>query len=280
MASCSSDFSVNIFDINTWTSIRKYTLHTNWVWSLDQIDNDTIVSGSWDNTFKIWLISTGQTIRTINVGFSVISVRVLLNGYQIICGIGRSANNMLIYNFTTGTLAQTLSKHTSNVNAIEILSEQYLISGSDDKVVVVWYLGSVSLGYTTKYVFTSFHTSTIYCIKRLSSTQVASTGSDNKIIIWDWLNGKLVYTLTGHNNSLYLSSLDLYDEQTLISGSWDKTIKFWNITNGQLLQTINSDIQIDAIAMTKTSLKLFFIYSELRLFDILYFFNPLGRFKH
>jgi WD40 repeat protein len=40
--------------------------------------------------------------------------------------------------------------------------------------------------------------------------------------------GEQIFNLTGHKSLIYHNSLDLYDEQTLISGSHDKTMKFWN----------------------------------------------------
>jgi WD40 repeat protein len=60
VASCSSDKTVNIWNPNTGESIRKYTQHKEYVSSLDQIDEDTLVSGSVDMTIHIWKISTGQ----------------------------------------------------------------------------------------------------------------------------------------------------------------------------------------------------------------------------
>ena len=47
--------------------------------------------------------------------------------------------------------------------------------------------------------------------------------------------------------------IDLYDDQTLVSGSWDKTVKFWSITNGTLIQSVNVDININALATLKSS---------------------------
>jgi WD40 repeat protein len=77
VASASNDATVNVWETLTWTSILKYTNHSGWVRSLDQIDNDTIVSGSADTTIRIWRISTGETLKTINVGAQVIVVRVI-----------------------------------------------------------------------------------------------------------------------------------------------------------------------------------------------------------
>ncbi len=55
-----------------------------------------------------------------------------------------------------------------------------------------------------------------------------------------------IFNLTGHTNRLELNSLDLYD-RTLVSGSWDRTVKFWNILNGTLIRSINVNIQINAL---------------------------------
>jgi WD40 repeat protein len=69
-------------DTLTWTSIQRYTNHTNTVYSVDQIDNDTMVSGSYDKTIRIWKISTGETLKTINVSTSVYVVRVFSIKYK------------------------------------------------------------------------------------------------------------------------------------------------------------------------------------------------------
>ena len=96
-------------------------------------------------------------------------------------------------------------------------------------------------------------------MKRLSSSLIASADADGTIIIWNWLKGELVYILKGHTGPLYQTSLDIYDvdeeekEIRLISGSFDKTIKLWNITSGTLIQTLNANIQINALAMLEKS---------------------------
>jgi WD40 repeat protein len=73
------------------------------------------------------------------------------------------------------------------------------------------------------------------------------------IIVWNWSTGERKFILTGHTLSIFFNSLDLYDEQTLISGSMDGTVKFWNISNGTLIRSINVDLQISALAMLKSS---------------------------
>jgi len=249
VASASNDNTVNIWDTLTWISIQRYTSHTDWVRSLDQIDNDTMVSGSKDNTIRIWRISTGETLKIISLNVQVYVVRVFSAEYkQIVCGTAGASNNLQIFNYETGVLIRTLYGHSSSVFSIEMLSEQYMASGSCDNRVIIWDLSS----YSKKYNLTG-HTSLVYCIKRLSSNLLASGDASGKIIVWNWLTGGQIFNLTGHTNRLDLNSLDLYDEQILISGSLDKTVKFWNITNARLIRSINFNISISSLAMLKYS---------------------------
>jgi WD40 repeat protein len=246
VASASNDRTVNIWNTLTWTSIQRYTNHTNVVFSLDQIDNDTIVSGSQDNTIQIWRISTGETLKTIYVGVDVIVVRVFSIYYkQIVCG---KYANLQIYNYETGDFIRSLSGHSNHVYSIELLSEQFMASGAADQKVIIWDLSS----YRNKYTLTG-HTHWVRCIKRFSSNLMASGDFDGLIIVWNWLTGERIFNLTGHTNTLELNSLDLFDDQTLISGSNDRTVKFWNITNGTLIRSINTGIQISALAILKSS---------------------------
>ncbi len=250
VASASHDRTVIVWNTLTWTSIRKYTSHIDWVRSSDQIDNDTMVSGSKDSTIRIWKISTGETLKIINVTVHVLVVKVFSIEYkQIVCGKGGSSNNLQIYNYETGNWVRTLNGHSNNVCSIEMLSDQCMASGSDDKRVIIWNITS----YSIKYNLTG-HTSAVTCIKRLSSNLIASGDLNGKIIVWNWLTGEQMFNLTGHTNRLELNSLDLYDDQTLISGSRDRTVKLWNITSGALIQSINVTIQINTLAMLMSSM--------------------------
>jgi WD40 repeat protein len=249
VASASADKTVNVWDTLTFTSIQRYKNHTMTVYCLDQIDNDTMISGSDDQTIQIWKISTSETLKIINVGASVFVVRVFsVVNKQFVCGIGATSDNLRIYNYSTGVLIRTLNGHSSRVWSIEMLSEQFMASGSNDKRLVIWDLFS----YTIKYTLTG-HPNWVNSIKRLSSNLIASGDLDGKTFIWNWLTGERVFNLTGHTSAMYFNSLDLYDEQTLISGSADKTVKFWSISNGKLIRSINTDIQISALAVLHSS---------------------------
>ena len=170
------------------------------------------------------------------------------NKFSIDNGKSGSSSNLQIYNYETGDLVRTLIGHSYGVYSIEMLSDQFMAGGGWDEKVIIWDLFS----YSIKYNLTG-NTSAINCIKRLSSNLIASGDYIGKINVWNWLNGNQIFKLTGHTNAIYLNSLDLYDDQTLISGSLDQTFRFWNISNGTLIQSINADIEINALAMLKSS---------------------------
>ena len=48
---------------------------------------------------------------------------------------------------------------------------------------------------------------------------------------------RLLHTLTGHSDSV-LSVAVSPDGQTLVSGSYDKTIKIWNLNTGEEVRTL------------------------------------------
>ena len=86
MATCSGDKTVkiwNISNVSNWTLLRTYRDHSNTVYSLEWINADTIASGSYDQTIKIWSITTGQTNIIINASSMIFSLKLLNNGLYL-----------------------------------------------------------------------------------------------------------------------------------------------------------------------------------------------------
>ena len=233
--------------------IRKYLEHTKEVYFIDQIDADTLVSAAHDYTLRIWKISTGQTLRKIEITSLTYVSRYLSNGL-IACGlVGLIEKNLLIYNFTSHTFydpVKTLIGHIKTIYTIEILSDDLIASGGYDTKVITWNLTTSK----AKYSFVG-HEDRVFCVKKLSSNRAASADRAGIIFLWDWKTGSFLHKLIGHTNQLWTTSLDLFDAHTLMSGSIDKTVKFWNISSGSLIQSVNVDILINAFAMLKSGSK-------------------------
>ncbi len=167
-----------------------------------------------------------------------------------------------IYNINDGYLVSSLKGHTSHVYDLVQLSADLLASSSNDWTdnVRIWNLTT----NMCKFNLTG-HTSYVYGLKQITPNILASGSSDKTI----QTSGSLIRTLTGHTDSL-LWSVDLLNSQTLVSGSWDRTIKLWNWSTGECLSTIQTTgsviSSLDVIDMyqqqqtsTSTS-KLFFFF--------------------
>ena len=48
-----------------------------------------------------------------------------------------------------------------------------------------------------------------------------------------------------HDNESY--AFEFLNANTMATGSWDNTVKIWNITNGILIRTINIDSHVNCI---------------------------------
>ena len=89
-----------------------------------------------------------------------------------------------------------------------------------------------------------------------STDSLFATGSeDNCIRVWDISNltdtPKLFQTLKGHAQDVY--ALEFIDEERIVSGSGDQSLKLWNVTTGECLSTIKNEASIDETGATRES---------------------------
>jgi WD40 repeat protein len=236
VATCSDDRTVKIWNISSsfdWTLITTYSQHTSGVYALEWLDNDTLASGSYDQTIKLWSMATGQTKRTIQTNVNVRSLKLLNTYIHLASGLGNGDIN--IYNINDGNLVSSLKGHTSIVKDIVQISADLLASTSSDKTVRIWDLTT----NTCKFILTG-HTHNVYGLKQITPSILASGSGDKTIKLWDITSGQLIRTLTGHTWYIWYSVDLLNNGQTLVSGSWDQTIKLWNWSTGECLSTIKT----------------------------------------
>jgi WD40 repeat protein len=237
VATCSSDKTVKIWNISSsfdWTSTtRIYSQHTSYVYDLEWLDNDTLASGSYDNTINIWSPTTGQTKRTIQTNQSVNSLTMLNTNIHLAAGLGNGDIN--IYNINDGNLVSSLKGHTSWVyDLVQISADLLASSGGWDKTVRIWNLTT----NTCKFILRG-HTDSVSGLKQITPSILASGSSDRTIKLWDITSGQLIRTLTGHTDWIWYS-VDLLNSQTLVSGSGDETIKLWNWSTGECFSSIQT----------------------------------------
>jgi WD40 repeat protein len=243
VATCSDDNEVKVWDTtnNMWSLVRAYTNHTLYVRGIEFIDADTIISGAFDNTIRIWSINTGLNKRIINTNNFVWSLKMLNNGVYLACGIN---SDISIYNINDGNLMVTLSGHGNNVKDLEQISDELLASSSEDHTVRIWNLTT----NTCKFILTG-HEAIVNGLKLISADLLASGSEDTTIKLWNTTTGDLLRNLTGHTDVIEWS-LDLFysmngaQQTVLLSGSFDYKLNLWNWQTGELENSINVDCGI------------------------------------
>ncbi|KAI5116831.1 hypothetical protein M0805_008567 [Coniferiporia weirii] len=190
-----------------------------------------IVSGSEDNTLRIWDAWTGSPVGKALTGHSksVWSVAYSPDGRHIVSG--SSDNTLRIWDAQTGsTLGEPLTGHSNWVcSAAYSPDGRYIVSGSWDNTLRIWdaQTGS-SVGEPIK-----AHSGIVWSVAYSpDGRHIVSDSDDNTLRIWNAQTGSPVGgTLTGHSGSVDCVAYSP-DGRHVVSGSEDCTLRIWDAQTG------------------------------------------------
>jgi len=231
-----------------------------------QFSGNRIVSGSDDNTLKVWSATTGKCLRTLvghtgGVWSSQMANNVIVSG--------STDRTLKVWNVESGTCVHTLYGHTSTVRCMH-LHQTRVVSGSRDATLRMWdvesgeclhvlvghvaavrcvqYDGRLVVSGAYDYMVKvwnpdreeclhtlSGHTNRVYSLQ-FDGIHVVSGSLDTSIRVWDVETGTCKHALMGHQS--LTSGMELQDN-ILVSGNADSTVKIWDILTGQCLQTLS-----------------------------------------
>jgi WD40 repeat protein len=226
------------WNINTGKHLNDLKGHTKSVkclilaqYHLDNDDDLKLVSGSSDNTIKIWKITESQCLYTLKMDAHVHCLVLLANRHQLASGYWD--NTIKIWCLDTGECIKTLRSHTSYILSLAFNSTtQELVSGSADFTIKIWDINKDMCKRTLQ-----GHTKWVLCLVLISGEKLISGSEDRTIKIWDLSTGVCIKTLRSHNH--YVDALVFIPgTHELVSGSWDRTIKVWDTVTGSCLKTL------------------------------------------
>ncbi|WP_442948512.1 WD40 repeat domain-containing protein [Nostoc sp.] len=101
-------------------------------------DGKLLVSGSWDQTIKIWQLETGKLLHTLKGHRDRVYAIALSPDGQIIAS-GSADKTIKLWHLETGELLGTFTGHGNIVTALAFTaSGEMLVSGSLDKTIKIW----------------------------------------------------------------------------------------------------------------------------------------------
>ena len=257
-------WSKNIIILSAITGSQVAVLsgHTDWVRSLTfSSDGRSLVSGSDDKTVKLWDIQTGGVARTfyghLQEVSSVSYVSISVDCIRIASGSHDST--ILLWDIQTGQCLCTIEQESS-VDCVSFspFNPKHIFSVSGSKIWEWDFDGhQIPSTYDGSYIiFSPDHTQFALCdgvditvqsyhsgkivakFQTTDSTKYYCFSPDGKLIaaaagktvyVWDITSqgAHLIKTFTGHTH--YITSIVFSSPSSLVSTSYDKSVKFWEI---------------------------------------------------
>ncbi|KAF7349660.1 WD40 repeat-like protein [Mycena sanguinolenta] len=195
-------------------------------------DGSHIVSGSADETVRLWDAKTGQQVGEPLVGHTnyVWSVAFSPDGSHIVSG--SDDKTVRLWDAKTGQqVGEPLVGHTNYVQSVAFSPDgSHIVSGSADETVRVWdaktgqQVGEPLVGHIHAVWSVAFSP---------DGSHIVSGSADETVRLWDAKTGQQVgEPLVGHTNSVRSVAFSP-DGSHIVSGSDDKNARLWDAKTGQ-----------------------------------------------
>ncbi|MBM4025646.1 MAG: TIR domain-containing protein [Planctomycetes bacterium] len=186
--------------------------HEGWVFAVAVTgDGRYAVSGSLDQTLKVWDLASGKALHTLggHKGW-VFAVAVRDDGRYAVSG--SDDKTLMVWDLASGKAVQALRGHRGRVVAVAVTGDgRYAVSGSLDQTLKVWALAS-GKAHTLR-----GHEGEVWAVAVTKDGRYAVSGSsDTTLKIWDLSSGQVVASFCGE--SAFRSCAVAPDGRTIVAG--------------------------------------------------------------
>jgi WD40 repeat protein len=237
MAVGSDDQLVRIWDAKTSQQIKTLAGASNRIWTIAISPPSAsgivyLASGSDDCQIRIWNAATGELLQTLSGHQGRIRSLTFSPSGKLLAS-GSHDRTVKLWNVATSECLTTYDQHTDWVwSVIFDQDEQTLLSAADDRTILRW-----NIATSTAQSLPELDTVWVWTIAAHPQLPlVAVTGVSQQIELRDNYNGKIIHTLTGHQQRVRSLVFNASGSK-LASSSDDLTIKLWDVEQQSCLQT-------------------------------------------
>jgi len=198
-----------------------------------------LASGGDDNTVKIWSLSSGENIKTLNFHERLVRSVVFHPSGKTLAS-GSVDGHVGLWDVRSGKLLHSMGEQEDHVWSVayDPLGEM-LATGGYANGVKIW---SSSSGVLINHILPGqFHVFSVAfnpCGERIALGLSHASGSDDKTVkVFDASSGKLILEFHGHRDGVSSVAFDP-SGKILVSGSRDNSIKIWEAETGKILRTL------------------------------------------
>jgi WD40 repeat protein/uncharacterized caspase-like protein len=195
-------------------------------------DGTKVLTGSHDNTARLWDASTGALVRSFEGhAWAVWSVAFSPDGTKVLTGSDDSTARL--WDASTGALVHTFEGHAEAVLSVAFSPDgTKVLTGSADKTARLW-------DAKTGTLVRSFegHAEVLWSVAfSPDGTKVLTGSADKTARLWDASTGALVRAFEGHAEAV-LSVAFSPDGMKVLTGSFDATARLWDASTGALVRS-------------------------------------------
>jgi WD40 repeat protein len=239
LASGSNDNTIRLWDTTKGTETGQLLGlgHADRVTTLAVLSDGRLASGSDDCTIRLWDPRRGAESARLEGSTGRVNALAVLHDGRLASGAGSDITlkdalrlrdtPIRLWDPNAGTETARLEGHTEKINALAVLPDGRLASGSHDRTIRLW---DPKTGTEISQLGEGYYDA-IMVLAVLRDGRLAS-GSlhDHTIWLWDAETGAALARLEGHTDRV--NALAVLHDGRLASGSDDRTIRLWDPLTG------------------------------------------------
>ncbi len=224
-----------LWDVKTGREKMSFSPHGAVASARFSAKGDLIVTGSWDNSAKIWNAQTGKVIRKLEGGHtSFVNTAVFSPDGQTVLTASDDGTAKL-WNVETGEITLSLAGHKDRVrSATYSPNGEFIVTTSSDATARLWKAGSGE--FVREF---QGHEYAVLCAEFSQDGRWLVTGSEDKTSrVWNVETAENLLSLSGHTASVTSVGFSP-DMARVITGSQDQAAKLWDAKTGKEILTLS-----------------------------------------
>jgi WD40 repeat protein len=253
LASSSRDRTAKIWDVATGKELQTFGGFRCAVKAVAFSPNQRMLAASGnDGMLKLWGVKTGKELKSLvhrdspSIDMATYAFEFSRDGKQIYAGNGDGT--ISVWDVATGKEIRNWQAHPNMVFKLALSSDYRRLISLGDELVKVWdtttwrELQTLSIPRTPETSAFSSMVAISHDGKLIAASYAEFDPKQRSYvgvnaIVWNAATGEKLFTLSGHKfdvNGLIFTR----DNRFLLTGSVDRTIKFWDMRTGQATRTI------------------------------------------